>query len=464
MEESNGAPTDMAKDEPEPELNLETEEAHIDDRDANRETEVAPALIAVHPLHSSVAVAVGSDLRVFDLQRSCLASLANDSPELLHKDSIRAIRFSDSGKFLVSAGDDKLVKMWCSKSWQCILSVNSEKRVTAVALSKDEKFVCFADKFGVVWVVDLKGLDQNQTIWDRKPVSILGHYCSIITSLEFSLDGQFLLSADRDFKIRVTVFPRNPLIGAHEIQSFCLGHSERDTFVSCLALLQHSDHPQGFLLSGSGDSKVCLWEISSGSLLSTCEVGSEVGYHSCALRRLKAGVVKESNPAVTDICTIPNGSLVAVALQGLQGIILLNCDLSARTLSVVKVISITEETFIPTSLGCASSGEYLWMTTGVSNLPGLNASSLARVRVITNLRKTTSHSAENEPIVLEDNSVPGGKLLLEKLQGRVSVDDKVLSAAAEAVRLAMTNLLTKKQYSEERRDFRKRGRNDKKMK
>ena len=44
------------------------EDPNIDDGDQNRETEIAPALIAVHPAHQSVAVAVGSDLRVFNLQ------------------------------------------------------------------------------------------------------------------------------------------------------------------------------------------------------------------------------------------------------------------------------------------------------------------------------------------------------------------------------------------------------------
>ena len=33
----------------------------------NKEIEVAPALIAVHPSHKSIAVAVGPTLRVFDL-------------------------------------------------------------------------------------------------------------------------------------------------------------------------------------------------------------------------------------------------------------------------------------------------------------------------------------------------------------------------------------------------------------
>ncbi|XP_028118070.1 uncharacterized protein LOC114315657 [Camellia sinensis] len=43
---------------------------------------------------------------------------------------------------------------------------------------------------------------------------------------EFSPDGRFIISADWDFKIRVTLFPKKTLDGAHEIQSFCLGHSK----------------------------------------------------------------------------------------------------------------------------------------------------------------------------------------------------------------------------------------------
>ncbi|XP_073284681.1 uncharacterized protein [Primulina huaijiensis] len=87
----------------------------------------------------------------------------------------------------------------------------------------------------------------------KKAVPILSHYCSIITRLEFSQDGRYIVSADRDFKIRVTAFPKNPLIGAHEIQSFCLGHTE---FVSCPAFVTPLEYEQGFLVSGIGDSTV----------------------------------------------------------------------------------------------------------------------------------------------------------------------------------------------------------------
>lgn len=43
------------------------EETPVEEGDTNKDVEVAPALIALHPTENSVAVAVGSDLRVFDL-------------------------------------------------------------------------------------------------------------------------------------------------------------------------------------------------------------------------------------------------------------------------------------------------------------------------------------------------------------------------------------------------------------
>ncbi|KMT10185.1 hypothetical protein BVRB_5g119460 [Beta vulgaris subsp. vulgaris] len=429
----------------------ESEDTQInDDRDSNSQTEVAPALIAVHPFDQSIAVAVGSDLRIFNLAKNCCVSLVDESKEILHRDSIRDVRFSETGKLLVSAGDDKLVKIWSTETWQCLCTVNSEKRVSAVAISKDEQYVGFADKFGVVWIVDLEGIAENQPVSNKKAVAIFGHYCSIVTSLEFSPDGHFIVSADRDFKIRVSVFPKNPLKGVHEIQSFCLGHSE---FVSCLTFVNNSDFPQGFLVSGSGDSTVCLWNVTSGSLLCTHEVGREL---------MKASPSDESHSAVTDVCAAGDGSLVAVAIQSLQGILLLSCDLSAGKLSTLKVVSVPGETFIPTRLGMTLSGNLLWMVTGASNLPGSKTASFARIKLVSSLKKI-SNDSDFEPRVLKDEEIPGGEQLLQKLQGSVSIESAVFAAAADAINAAMSNLLRKKQYSDEKRDFRKKTRNDKKF-
>ncbi|VFQ86209.1 unnamed protein product [Cuscuta campestris] len=427
----------------------------MDENEQSREAEVAPALIAVHPSQDSVAVSVGSDLRVFNLLRCHSESLSDDSGGNMHRDSIRAIRYGAEGKLFVSAGDDKLVKIWNTDSWRCIHTILSEKRVSAVAISKDGCFVCFADKFGAVYATDLDNVHEKRDIPDKKAVLILSHYCSIITSLEFSPDGRFIISADRDFKIRVTLFPKNPLNGAHEIQSFCLGHTE---FVSCLAFVCNQDCPQGFLVSGGGDSTVRLWDYVSGSLLDTCLVGAQAG------AALSNGGEEDFVPAITDICATPDGSLIAVAVQSLPGVMLLTCDLSMTSLALFKVVPIVgSETFIPTSLGTATSADVLWLVMGVSGLNGSSEStegSLVRVRVLSGFKK----SLEEETSLLEDKDVPGGEEMLRKLQGDLCVKTEAFLTAAEAVKAAMRNLFIKKQYSADTREFRKRGRNDRKGK
>ncbi|GAU23380.1 hypothetical protein TSUD_334280 [Trifolium subterraneum] len=395
--------------------------------ESRKETEVAPALIAVHPTGHHIAVAVGPELRIFNLLNNSAVSLLDESisgENHFHKDNIRAIRFGAKGKLFVSAGDDKTLKIWSSETWHCIATVSSEKRVTAVAISKDGLHVCFADKFGLVWVVDL-----NQTSIDKKPKPLLSHYCSIITSLEFSPDNRFIISADRDFKIRVSNFPKNPLNGAHEIQSFCLGHTE---FVSCLAFVPALESPHSLLLSGSGDSTVRLWDISSGALLDTCEVAVKAGLLE------SSGNAEEHGHAVTDLCATLDGLLVAVAIQ--------------------RQVSCYGDTFVPTCLANSPPTRELWMVTGVSSLPGYDYPSLARVLVISGI------DAEQEPVVLGDDKIPGGIKLLETLQGTAAVDDNAFLVAAEAVKAAMCNLLIKKNYPFENREYRKKTRNDRKLK
>ncbi|XP_024968344.1 tRNA (guanine-N(7)-)-methyltransferase non-catalytic subunit wdr4 [Cynara cardunculus var. scolymus] len=437
---------------------MEGDDSLLTTEDNNKEVvelEVAPALISVHPAHHSVAVAVGCELRVFNLREGCPVTLGAESGEVCHhKDSIRAIRYGAKGNVFVSAGDDKLVKIWTTDSWRCMYSVSTEKKVSAVAISDNGQFVCYADKFGVVWVVELDEFNENQALVQKKGSPLLAHYCSIITSLEFSPDGQFIITADRDFKIRVTMFPKKPLDGAHEIQSYCLGHTE---FVSCLAFVYNVDCPHGYLVSGSGDSTVRLWDFTSGLLLNTCDVGSEVG-------RLMANGTESNYFAITDLCATCDGSSICVAVQGLPGILLLTCNLLAKTLSILKVVSINGEDFIPTSIGTSLTSNFLWMVMGVSNLPGFDSSSLARVRIISGLTNCNSESGDQNHNILEDQQVPGGETLLQQLQGSLSIDKDVFSAAAEAVKTSMRNLLIKKQYSSEKREFRKRGRNDRKAK
>lgn len=383
-------------------------------------------------------------------------SLSDDYGGRSHSDAIRAISFSVSGALFASAGDDKLVKVWKTDSWRCIRTITSEKRVSAVAISNDDLYVTFADKFGVVWLVALREDSAEQVSIDNKPVSILGHYCSIITSMKFSPDGRFIATADRDFKIRVTLFPKNPLKGAHEIQSFCLGHTD---FVSCITFTSTSEN-QSFLISGGGDSTVRLWDYVNGCLLDTFQVRDKMG------ELLGPNETDDSSLAIADICPSNDGSLVAIAIQSFSGVMLLACDLVGKKLSFLKVITM-EKSYIPTSLASSLSSELLWTVMGAANMPNQASSHLlTRLRIIPCFQKDRLSSDDVGPATLEDGEVPHGEKLLLALQGSLDVtkQEEVLASVLAALKVSMHKMLVKKHYSEERREQRKRGRNDKKIK
>ncbi|KAF8775664.1 hypothetical protein HU200_004446 [Digitaria exilis] len=431
------------------------EDTAIEEAEVSGAAEFAPALIASHPHGNSVAVAIGPELRVFDLKSGSPVSLSDDCGSRSHADAIRAICFSVSGALFASAGDDKLVKVWKTDSWRCIRTITSEKRVSAVAISNDDLYVTFADKFGVVWLVTLGEDGAERVSVDNKPVSILGHYCSIITSMKFSPDGQFIATADRDFKIRVTLFPKNPLKGAHEIQSFCLGHTD---FVSCIAFTSMSEN-QSFLISGGGDSTVRLWDYINGCLLDTCQVRDKMG------ELIEQNETDDSSLAIAGICPSNDGKLVAVAIQSFNGVMLLACDLVGKKLSFLKVITM-EKSYIPTSLASSFSSELLWTVMGASNMPNQASTQLlTRLRIIPRFQKDLI-SSNNGPVILEDSEVPHGEKLLLALQGSLDIakQEEVLASVLSALKVSMHKMLVKKHYSEERREQRKRGRNDKKVK
>ena len=130
---------------------------------------------------------------------------------------------------------------------------------------------------------------------------------------------------------------------------------------------------------------------------------------------------------------------------------------------LLQVVSVAGETFIPTSISASSSVPLLWMVMGASSLSATDSAPLARVRVVSGFGAHHSEPIVPETSVVEDKEVPGGEPLLEALQGRLTISEEASLTTAEAVKTAMRNLRIKKQYSAEGRDFRKRGRNDKKI-
>jgi WD40 repeat protein len=141
----------------------------------------------------------------------------------------------------------------------------SPKRLSTVLFSPSSDHVLAANKFGDILVAPVGKIGDQPS---ESPMNVfLGHFCSTITSVAMSRDDSLIASSDRDGRIRITSFPQNPMDGAHEIVSFCLGH---ENFVSVCSFI--SDGKQEYLLTGGGDNTLKLWDPLQGKELDSVGV------------------------------------------------------------------------------------------------------------------------------------------------------------------------------------------------
>lgn len=94
---------------------------------------------------------------------------------------------------------------------------------------------------------------------------LLGHV-SLLTAIALGHDSAqrpYIITADRDEHIRVS---RGTRAQAHVVERYCMGHEQ---FVNKLLIAGKEGQ---LLLSGGGDSDVCVWRWLEGSLLARADV------------------------------------------------------------------------------------------------------------------------------------------------------------------------------------------------
>ncbi len=114
-----------------------------------------------------------------------------------------------------------------------------------MCFSKNGKRIIIADKFGDVYASATENPDGKNRL-------ITGHVSMILDTI-LSQDGKFLLTADRDEKIRVSRFPN-----CFQVENFCLGHTQ---FVSSIC---NPSFSPSTLISGGADTFICLWDFEKG--------------------------------------------------------------------------------------------------------------------------------------------------------------------------------------------------------
>lgn len=212
--------------------------------------------------------------------------------------------------------------------------------------------------------------------------------------------------------------------------------------------------------------EVRLWEPEASMLLDTLHVEVDL---------ISEDDVRQPDRlfSVSGISVSTGGSFIAVAVESLDGILFLRCDCKLKRLLLLQKLGLSEH-FCPTSVHFDSTG-LLWMVAGAAKKledhkktvlldadkkpSSLKAISCLKV-VSTSLLSSVNDVIQNEELKVE--SIPGGELLLKTIEGDLSDSDKAL-ALADAANVALKNLLLKRQYTHEHREYRKRMRNDRKL-
>ncbi|XP_004524112.1 tRNA (guanine-N(7)-)-methyltransferase non-catalytic subunit wuho [Ceratitis capitata] len=171
-----------------------------------------------------------------------------EPPSILH------VKLSPDNRLcaVTTSGQKAVLLYQCRPEQAKLVSVRPLARASSViTFSPDSKVLLVTDKSGDCYKYDCENDEEE-------PQLLFGHF-SIVYDLVWTPDSKYIVTCDRDDKIRVTNYP-----ATHDIHGYCLGHQE---FVSALAFLDEDT-----IISVSGDKTLRLWDFKNGRELTMLEL------------------------------------------------------------------------------------------------------------------------------------------------------------------------------------------------
>jgi tRNA (guanine-N(7)-)-methyltransferase subunit TRM82 len=191
-----------------------------------------------------------------------------------------------------------------------------------VAFSKDGEFWLAGDKFGDVLAARTATEPAAPAAAAPGWELMLGHYCSLLTSVTVSATGRLVATTDRDQKVRVSVMPADPTQGAHSIQAYCFGHT---AFVTCSAFARAGEAE--VLLSGGGDGTLRMWDPLTGTAL--CSLELEPAAAAAAGGGGDAAVAN----AVLAVAVAPDGRHAVALVDGRDELCVVSLDVAGGSMA-----------------------------------------------------------------------------------------------------------------------------------
>ncbi|XP_025206586.1 tRNA (guanine-N(7)-)-methyltransferase non-catalytic subunit WDR4 [Melanaphis sacchari] len=157
-----------------------------------------------------------------DLQKACAAFSA------------------DGTLFAYNPNKGKLLSIWNTTNWTLVENKSLAKHATNIVFTPKTNVIVVGDKKGDVYA------------FEELPIRILGH-SSMILDICISDNEKYIVTCDNDEKVRVSHYPNGK-----NIVYYMMGH---EAYVSGICLLNN------FILSGSGDCTLRLWDFNNGDLI-----------------------------------------------------------------------------------------------------------------------------------------------------------------------------------------------------
>ncbi|RZC43345.1 WD40 domain containing protein [Asbolus verrucosus] len=211
-------------------------------------------------------------------------NLTKGQMEILNKQdrTINSIAISNNGQYIAVSTENKQVVIYDNNlKMKRNFIVNRTASQLAFSSCGD---ILVADRTGDVFLYKLS--EENS-----EPTLLLGHL-SMILDVALSECGKYVVTCDRDEKIRISRFPNT-----YNIVSYCLGHEE---FVTRIKIVKN------ILVSASGDGTVRIWNFLKGEQLNMINTN-----HYIANRNLLDAFSKEMEKEKVDVVALPVSDMQA---------------------------------------------------------------------------------------------------------------------------------------------------------
>ncbi|XP_012532267.1 tRNA (guanine-N(7)-)-methyltransferase non-catalytic subunit WDR4 [Monomorium pharaonis] len=167
-----------------------------------------------------------------------------------------SLTFSEDGKYFAVCTNRKQLCLYETRSLRLLSNRTLVRAASRVRFSPNNDIV-IADKTGDAYLFS--------TDCPTKPGTLILGHLSMLLDVLVTHDTKYILTTDRDEKIRVSMFPN-----CYNIVSYCLGHAK---FVTNIAELPHE---KSVLISCGGDGVFKLWNYKRGSELTSVNFRNKI--------------------------------------------------------------------------------------------------------------------------------------------------------------------------------------------